>query len=125
MQFHAIRPRRFHDYLPGETDPSIEDIQRQLAEVGFSVSPTGTYDARTSAAILEFRGAAGLPNVNRIDEQLMGALADEVDRRVGSTSVPGSTPVQVMDPLSITGRIPKSAWIVGLLLAGWLVYRNA
>ena len=53
--------------------------QRSLYELGFDVDVTGTYDAKTSAAVLEFRGAAGLPYVDQIDDAFDFRLAQEWD----------------------------------------------
>ncbi len=70
----------FGDTTPQMTPDDIILAQRTLQGIGFNVDVNGRYDAKTSAAVLEFRGAAGLPQLNQIDDDLMARLYDELDR---------------------------------------------
>ena len=117
----------FGDNLPGESSYDVELAQRALVTIGFKLSITGVYDAPTSAAVLEFRGAAGLPNVNRIDDAFLSRLYEEVDR-VGDTSkLPGGglTTGGRTDEISVTGKIGGGLFGLGVLLAiGYFISRE-
>jgi peptidoglycan hydrolase-like protein with peptidoglycan-binding domain len=67
--------------MPGSTPgtASFRTDQGTLYELGFDVDRNGVYDAKTSAAVLEFRGAAGLPIVDRIDDAFEYALGVQYD----------------------------------------------
>jgi N-acetylmuramoyl-L-alanine amidase len=39
----------------GETNPTIEEAQRLLAQYGYDVSPSGYFDARTRDAVAAFQ----------------------------------------------------------------------
>ncbi len=71
----------FGDFLPGQGagSASFRTDQGTLYELGFDVDKSGVYDAKTSAAVLEFRGAAGLPIVDRIDDAFEFALGEQYD----------------------------------------------
>lgn len=69
----------FGDTTPQMTTDDIVLAQRSLKSLGFDVDVNGKYDAKTSAAVLEFRGASGLPRLNQIDDDFSSRLYDEVD----------------------------------------------
>ncbi len=49
-------------------------VQRALIDRGFAVDPTGTFDDRTRAALMDFQRARGLPATASIDRPTVDAL---------------------------------------------------
>lgn len=49
-------------------------VQRSLIDRGFAVDPTGTFDDRTRAALMDFQRARGLPATASIDRPTVDAL---------------------------------------------------
>jgi len=123
ITFSGVRRVRLGDYSPGQTDPTIEDVQNALNTIGFNIVVHGVYDTQTGAAVLEFRDATGLPHVNQIDEQFQARLYDEVDRVRGTGSVPGLHPVVRMDPLHITGNTGSGLGWLALLIGAGVAYK--
>lgn len=110
-------------YVPGNSGIAIQDTQTNLIAVGFSVVASGTYDAPTSAAVLEFRGATGLPYVNQIDQAFNDRLATEVGGGIDTGRPRKNAPVG--PDINISGRLPAGAMGFGLLLlVGYLATRK-
>lgn len=89
---------------PGVSAPEVTDWQRVLKSIGFDVDLTGTYDAKTQAATLEFKGAAGLPNTPDVDDATLEAGASAVDAKGGGLTVPLVGP-QVTPALNIVAKV--------------------
>lgn len=66
-----MRFAAYGDALPGSSSAEVLEVQGRLIQLGYVVDPTGSYDAATSAAILQFRQLMGLPPVDRIDADLI------------------------------------------------------
>jgi peptidoglycan hydrolase-like protein with peptidoglycan-binding domain len=49
-------------------------VQRSLADRGFAVHLTGTFDGRTQAALTDFQRARGLPPTGQLDTPTVEAL---------------------------------------------------
>lgn len=49
-------------------------VQRSLIDRGFAVDPTGTFDDRTRAALMDFQRARGLPTTASLDRPTVDAL---------------------------------------------------
>lgn len=105
------------DFFPGQSATEIELAQRGLKSIGFDVPVSGKYDAPTAAAVLEFRGAAGLPNVNQIDDQFLDRLWVEVDAAGNTANLPdGLRPGGVrQDEINITGKAGVGLGLFALL----------
>ncbi len=61
----------FADADPGASSAEVLEIQGRLIQLGYVLNPNGSYDAATSAAILQFRELMNLPPVDRIDADLI------------------------------------------------------
>lgn len=110
------------DFLPGSGPATeIELAQRGLKSIGFDVDITGQYDAKTVTAVLEFRGAAGLPYVHQIDDAFLERLWTEVDAAGNTANLPPGLKIggTTQDPISITGAAGAG---IGLLVALGLAY---
>jgi peptidoglycan hydrolase-like protein with peptidoglycan-binding domain len=113
-------------FRPGDRDVTVELAQRALATLGFSVQPTGVFDDATSAAVLEFRGAAGLGTQNVIDDTFMDRLYTEVDS-VGTTdTTPGGgiTSGGRTAEINISGKVGMGFGLL-LLLGGYYVWKKS
>ena len=67
----------------------VRIVQRSLADRGFAVDLTGTFDDRTQTALLDFQRARGFPATGQLDASTMEAL--DID--------PGDVaPVRDVDP---------------------------
>ncbi len=64
----------FSDSYPGSSSQEVADVQGKLLQLGYSVEVTGSYDAATSAAVLDFRSKWKLPVVDAIDASVVTAL---------------------------------------------------
>jgi peptidoglycan hydrolase-like protein with peptidoglycan-binding domain len=72
----------------------IRLVQRSLIDRGFAVDPTGAFDDRTRAALMDFQRARGLPANASLDQPTLDALG--LDPRAvtparGSTDPTGRT----------------------------------
>jgi peptidoglycan hydrolase-like protein with peptidoglycan-binding domain len=105
------------DFFPGQSSTEVELAQRGLKSIGFDVPINGAYDAATGAAVLEFRGAAGLPYVNQIDDQFLDRLWVEVDAAGNTDNLPpGLHPGDVTQgEISITGKVGAGLGLLALL----------
>lgn len=117
----------FGDFMPGQSDVTIELAQRGLASIGFAVPITGKYDAPTSAAVVEFRGAVGMSSVDAIDDAFLNRLWQEVDAAGNTANLPPGLKVGATEqpPVNITGK-PGAAGVgfFALLLVGYLATRK-
>jgi peptidoglycan hydrolase-like protein with peptidoglycan-binding domain len=52
----------------------IRLVQRSLIDRGFAVDPTGAFDDRTQAALMDFQRARGLPANASLDQPTLDAL---------------------------------------------------
>lgn len=66
-----MRFSSFGDAVPGSTSQEVLDVQGRLIQLGYVLQPNGSYDAATSAAILQFRQLLNLPIVDKIDGDLI------------------------------------------------------
>lgn len=60
----------------GDTGPAVEDVQRRLRVLGYSLAVDGSYLDRTQEAVRRFREQEGLPAGDAIDERTWSALVD-------------------------------------------------
>lgn len=120
----TVRFARFGDFAPGQSGADVEFAQRSLVMLGFDVPITGKYEARTSAAVLEFRGASGLPYVDRIDDAFLERLYAESDAHGDTSRLPKTdniTPGAQPD-INIGGSGMLS--LFALLIVGYVVSRK-
>lgn len=95
--------RKYHEFAPGNGSFEIEDLQAQLNMLGFGLEVNGKWDGPTQAAVLEFKGAVGLPNTTLCDSDFADALynaLEQIDPRTGQKK----NAVVQMDPINIEGR---------------------
>ncbi len=116
MTIQSDKRRGFSAFNGG--DATVELVQRGLASIGFSVPISGIYDRATSDAVLEFRGAVGLPDVDRIDDAFMDRLWQEVDAAGNTANLPPGLKVgdRTQGEIGITGKISPASIGLGLLL---------
>jgi len=72
----------------------IRLVQRSLIDRGFAVDPTGAFDDRTRAALMDFQRARGLPANASLDQPTLDALGldpRDVKPARGSTDTTGRT----------------------------------
>lgn len=117
----------FGDVMPGGSGVDVELAQRALITLGWTLAITGRYDQATSAAVLEFRGAAGLPYVDRIDDAFLDRLFAEVDAAGDTSGLPtgGMTGGRTGD-INISGSkgAGMALGLLGLLAIGYLATRK-
>lgn len=115
----------FGDVAPGSSGVDVELAQRALVTLGWSLAVNGRYDNATSAAVLEFRGAAGLPYIDRIDDQFLDRLFAEVDAAGDTSKLPGGgmTGGRTGD-INISGKGGMGIGLLGLLAIGYLATRK-
>ncbi len=60
---------------PSELSPEqVRLVQRALSDRGFAVDPTGSFDARTETALMDFQRARGLPATGNLNSPTVEAL---------------------------------------------------
>ena len=64
----------FGDAYPNQSSSEVHDVQVKLIQLGYPLSPSGSYDPATSRAILAFREKMKLPVVDQIDGQLITSI---------------------------------------------------
>lgn len=114
----------FGDTTPQMSSDDITLAQRTLKAIGFSVDVTGKWDSKTSAAVLEFRGAAGLPSLNQIDDDFMSRLYDELDK-VGTDLLPQDSGGSggTTEDINITGKVGMGIGLL-LLVGGYIAWKK-
>lgn len=121
----CIGCRGLGDYAPGQSGVDVELAQRALVTLGFTVPITGVYDAATSAAVLEFRGATGLKYMDVIDDEFLGRLYDEVDAAGDTSRLPGGGMTGGRTgEINISGKTTFGFGLFGLLLVGYIATRK-
>jgi peptidoglycan hydrolase-like protein with peptidoglycan-binding domain len=59
---------------PGSRGPLVRALQRRLARVGYAVTTTGSYDARTARGVLAFRKVTGMNRTSSASEDVFRRL---------------------------------------------------
>lgn len=59
-----------------DTGAAVEDVQRRLRVLGYSLAVDGVYLGRTQEAVRQFREKEGLPSGDTVDERTWSALVD-------------------------------------------------
>jgi len=59
---------------PGTSSQEVLDGQGKLVQLGYTLSINGSYDAATSAAVLDFKSKMGYPVVDAMDADFATAL---------------------------------------------------
>ncbi len=82
---------------PSELSPEqVRLVQRALADRGFAVDPTGSFDARTETALMDFQRARGLPATGNLNSPTVEALGmdprDVMPVRRGVAPTEGAAP---------------------------------
>lgn len=105
--------------LPGDRNDEVELAQRGLKSIGFDVDITGAYDAKTIGAVLEFRGATGLPYVHQIDDAFLERLWQEVDAAGNTANLPPGLKVGgvTQGEINISGKVGAGIGVIAGLLA--------
>lgn len=103
---------------PGvRNDDDVWYVQTALKGLGFNVAVSGSYEPRTSAAVLEFRDTYGLPRVDIIDDDFRTAL-DDATNRAADPGASGTGGRGRKGDVEIEGRTGGFPWGWALLAYG-------
>lgn len=64
----------FGSAVPGESSQEVLDAQGALIKLGYVLTPNGSYDAATSAAVLDFKAKMDFAVVDAIDADFATAI---------------------------------------------------
>jgi len=118
----------------GATGKYVVALQEGLNQFqGFDFPITGTFDAATKAAVMLFQNTVGLTPDGVVGQQtwdaLRAALAQLQQQAVPPAEPPADPNVVQMDPVTITGDVPKSGsswmmWLGVAALGGFAYYSS-
>jgi peptidoglycan hydrolase-like protein with peptidoglycan-binding domain len=64
----------FGGAVPGQSSREVLNAQGALIKLGYTLTPNGSYDASTSAAVLDFKEKMNYPLVDAIDADFATAI---------------------------------------------------
>ena len=91
----------------GDRGDDVRKVQARLHQVAWLITPpTGTYDARTVAAVKGFQGKRGLPRTGELDAVTWQRLRKMTHEPAAWELYPyGGQPAAKPDPRCMTGRV--------------------